>query len=196
MHLYANVTRADFRKSNRGSAGSCVLATALTRQYGGEWFVAGRGAIWTDGRGTQKSYRLSAGAMAKMIGFDFGIPGTSTGRVRLTGGRSVRSIALRRKAAAGVVCGAFAVAALGFAWVFFAIAGAIAAVIAVVAAVKFRSRPAAAPAVPLAKTAPSAKVVPAPSRWPDVPGWQDRHPVPLAQPKALAERTVLSRSTP
>ncbi|MGN6633848.1 MAG: hypothetical protein ACTHJ6_00110 [Oryzihumus sp.] len=40
-HLWVNLRPQDRAEGSRGDAGSCLLAVALQRQYGGEWSVSG-----------------------------------------------------------------------------------------------------------------------------------------------------------
>ena len=178
------ISVGDRLRARKGSAQHCLIATAARRQWGGEW-TATPGVVERDtGNGQVMRWRPSLGAYLTMFLFDAGLP-VPVRSVKLVRGRKVTSRrrvvqspgrkprmqcepppaarpARPRRAqgmAAGVaLAGAVLVAAEGLEWVAFAIAGVLAAVAAVVTAVKVRHHRRAGVLAP-------APVAPSRSSW-------------------------------
>ena len=79
--LWASLTPQDRRQATRASAGACLLAQALTRQYGGEWSVSGSSVTQTVGDEVTWEGKPTVSAQAIILRYDFTATGKTNRRV-------------------------------------------------------------------------------------------------------------------
>lgn len=167
------LTPADYAAARRNNGSYCLIAVALTRQYGGEWSVSAGSAIQS---GTQRRMRLGWDARRALIRFD----ATSTAQARRRpvkvtlydrGKRSRKATAVKGAAVSGAVL----MAAMGDLWWVVPLAAAVAVAAAVFAALVMGK-------VSVPRVTRRASAQPAsPARWPHAPGYDLAHAPATAQ---------------
>jgi len=91
--ITSNISPQDRRDAKRNTSIECVIANALTRQYGGEWTAAGRDATQTKDDETVH-YRIKAKSIKTQLMNDIGLP-PGKGEISLKSIRHERSIGMK-----------------------------------------------------------------------------------------------------
>ncbi|MGH3304890.1 MAG: hypothetical protein ACRDOK_25125 [Streptosporangiaceae bacterium] len=207
----------DRLRSQRGSARTCLIATAAQRTWGGSWTVNHKGAERTSDDGQVMSWRPSAGAHLVMSLSDAGLP-VPVRSVKLVRGRARpgpvarpgtghkapspavpgrRGPRARKVAAGAAAAGVLALVISEFAWLILALIGAVAAVLTAVivrnvrAGAQAQHVPGRTRPDPRAQAAPQPAVHHAPLTRPEPP-----RPEPKTVPNPMPKTATVPAELP